>query len=444
MKKEKTKLSLKQKKGLAVVLGGILALGTCGCSRSVLNYQISESIGTLGEYDNNEPVETPKMQADREIEESEAAVEEARVQVLEEAAALAEGYWYEEAVSLLEETDSLAGDSRAEEAIAEYQSAYYALVIYDGDVLHLNFPNLVADTSLAFDGDSYAQTYSQNLITISEFEGILEQLYANDYILIDIHTLAEETDDGFGDITLTETTLTLPEGKKPLVLSVENLNYAIARAGDGIATRLVLDEDGEVAAVYTDSAGVSRTGAYDVVPVLEQFIEEHPDFSYQGARGIIGLSGEDGVFGYEIEEGSDGNYAENAQTVAQIAAKLKEDGWTFATEGYSYSYMSDLTYDALVSDITQWEDTVGELVGDCDTLIYPYGSEVEYTSEKSVWLTGAGYRYLVGLWASDDYLAVTQTYLRQTRRSITGYLLENYADYYTSFFNVSEILDDAR
>lgn len=424
---------------------GIAILGTGGCSRSVMNYQIAESIGTVGMYENNAPVETPKMQAERELEEAEAAVEEERLALLEQAETLAAGYWYEEAIALLSDSDLFTEeDDRAEAAIEEYQEAQNALVEYDGDVVHLNFPNLIADTSLAIDGDSYASTYSQNLITISEFQGILEQLYENGYILIDIHSLAEESNDGFGDVTLTAASLLLPSGKKPLVLSVENLNYASVRSGDGIATKLVLDEDGEVAASYVDANGVTKEGAYDVVPVLEQFIEEHPDFSWKGARGIIGLSGEEGAFGYEVEEDHDENWESNAQTVKQIAAKLLEDGWTFATEGYSYSYMNDMTYSQLEEDIIQWENTIGDLVGDCDTLIYPYGSEVEYESEKSAYLTSAGYCYLIGLWASDDYLSVNSTYLRQTRRSITGYLLENYASYYESFFNVSEILDSVR
>ncbi len=436
----------KGKRGiLAALAAGIAILGTGGCSRSMMNYQIAESIGTVGMYEDNAPVETPKMQAERELEEAEAAAEEERLALLSQAETLAAGYWYEEAVALLSDSDLFEeDDDRAGTAIEEYQEAQDALVEYDGTVVHLNFPNLIADTSLAIDGDSYSSTYSQNLITISEFQGILEQLYENGYILIDIHSLADESDGGFGDVTLTEASLLLPADKKPLVLSVENLNYASVRSGDGIATRLVLDEDGEVAASYVDANGVTKEGAYDVVPVLEQFIEEHPDFSLRGARGIIGLSGEEGAFGYEVEEDSDENWESNAQTVKQIAAKLLADGWTFATEGYSYSYMNDMTYSALVEDITQWEDTIGSLIGDCDTLIYPYGSEVEYESEKSAYLTSAGYCYLIGLWASDDYLSVNQTYLRQTRRSITGYLLENYASYYESFFNVSAILDSVR
>ncbi|MCD7735985.1 MAG: hypothetical protein LUI07_03315 [Lachnospiraceae bacterium] len=429
---------------VAALLAGIMILGASGCSRSMINYQIAESIGTVGEYENNEPVETPKMQAERELAEQEEALEQERTEILEQADLLAAGYWYEEAIALLEGTDSLAEDERAAEAVEEYQSAINSLEEYEGEVVHLNFPNLIADTSLAFDGDSYAQTYSQNLITISEFEGILSQLYENNYILVDIHDLAEETDDGFGDITLTEAALTLPEGKKPLVISVENLNYASVRVGDGVATKLVIDAEGEVAAVYTDADGVTQTGAYDVIPVLEDFLEENPGFSYRGARGIIGLSGKNGAFGYEIEEDSATDWESNADTVTQIAGKLREYGWTFASEGYSYSYMADMTYDELTEDIEQWESTIGSLIGDCDTLIFPYGSEVDYTSEKSVYLTGAGYRYLIGLWASENYLAVNQTYLRQTRRAVTGYILENYSEYFSSVFNVSEIIDAVR
>lgn len=48
---------------LAGLTGALLL--TAGCSRSTLNYQIAESIGTLGQFENNEPVETPQMQVER-------------------------------------------------------------------------------------------------------------------------------------------------------------------------------------------------------------------------------------------------------------------------------------------------------------------------------------------------------------------------------------------
>ena len=46
-----------------------LALGLGGCSRSQMNFQIAEAIGTAGMYENNEPVETPQMAEKRKAQE---------------------------------------------------------------------------------------------------------------------------------------------------------------------------------------------------------------------------------------------------------------------------------------------------------------------------------------------------------------------------------------
>ena len=90
----------KRKTGL-VLLAVIAMLAGSGCSRSVLNYQIAECIGTLGEYENNEPVETPKMEQERLQRESEEAKEAGILEYLEQAEVLAAGYQYEEAVASL-------------------------------------------------------------------------------------------------------------------------------------------------------------------------------------------------------------------------------------------------------------------------------------------------------------------------------------------------------
>ena len=236
----------------------------------------------------------------------------------------------------------------------------------------------------------------------------------------------------------------IPEGKKPFILSVENLDYSSIRNGDGVATKLALDQIGDVMASYTDEGGHDLLGAYDVVPALEQFIQEHPDFSYKGARGIISLSGVNGAFGYQVEEGKSADYEKNQETVKAIASKLVEDGWSFASAGYSYQYMGDFSYESLKEDITKWEQTVGTLIGTCDILMYPYGSEVDYTTEKAAFLINQGFRYLIGMWSEGDHLEVNSTYLRQTRRTITGYVLENYPSNFSTYFSTASIIDGAR
>lgn len=434
------------RRGILTILAAAASVTLLGgCSRSVLNYHIAECIGTLNQYENNEPVETPKMQAEREQRESEEALEKARTDALAEAEALALSYYYEEAIALLESTEVLEDDERAAEAVSQYQAKIDSLYEYEldkNDIGQLCFTNLIVDTTRAFDGDSYSQTYRENMITLTEFENILNTLYESGYVLVDLQNLAEETQSA-KDVLLTAKNPVLPQGKKPVVFSIENLTYASIANGDGLATRLDLDENGEVGAVYTDKDGHDLIGAYDVIPVLEQFIEEHPDFSYQGARGVISISGKDGAFGYQVEEDSDPNWEENAQTVKAIAAKLREDGWRFASAGYGYEWMGTLSYDQLKEDITKWQNTVGALIGECNALLYPYGSEVSYDTEKAVYLIGQGFRYLVGTWPEGDHIEVNETYLRQTRRMVIGYMLDEYISYFNPYFG-SGALDENR
>ena len=430
------------RRGILTILAAAASVTLLGgCSRSVLNYQIAECIGTLNQYENNEPVETPKMQAEREQRESEEALEKARTDALAQAESLALSYYYDEAIELLESTEVLKNDERAEEAVSQYQAkidSFYEYELDKNDIGHLCFTNLVVDTKRAFDSDAYSQVYRENMITLTEFENILNTLYESGYVLLDIQSLAEETQSA-KDVLMTAKNPVLPQGKKPLVISVENLTYSSMVNGDGVATRLALDSNGEVGAVYTDENGHDLIGAYDVVPVLEQFIEEHPDFSYQGARGVISLSGADGAFGYLVEEDSEPNWEENQDTVKAIAQKLREDGWRFASAGYSYQYMGDMSYDTLKEDITKWQTNIGSLIGECNVLMYPYGSEVSYETEKAVFLIGQGFRYLVGVWPVGDHIEVNDTYLRQTRRMVTGYVLNNYPSYYSPYFGAGAI-----
>ena len=176
--------------------------------------------------------------------------------------------------------------------------------------------------------------YRQNMITATEFENILQALYDSNYILIDIHSLANETASG-SSVTMSAQAPTVPEGKKPMILSVDNLSYSSMRNGDGVATSLTVGADGKVDAVYTDADGHDQKGDYDVIPVLEAFIGRYLVLSFQGARGIVSVAGARGVFGYTI----DGDNADNQKAVKEIAAALKDQGWTIASSGYSYEYM---------------------------------------------------------------------------------------------------------
>jgi hypothetical protein len=71
------------------------------------------------------------------------------------------------------------------------------------------------------------------------------------------------------------------------VLSVDDLNYYTYMRENGNVFRLVLDDKGEVAAYSRTSEGQGLvTRENEIVPILDDFVKLHPDFSWHGARGL--------------------------------------------------------------------------------------------------------------------------------------------------------------
>ncbi|MFR8171079.1 MAG: hypothetical protein ACLU9Q_09690 [Marvinbryantia sp.] len=426
------------KRSISVFLLMMTLFVMTGCSRATMNAQIAESIGTLGQYENNEPVETPKMKAQREIQEQKEAAEEDVTGHLNTAARLAASYDYTAALEEIAKiSEEHAEDDRVISAKIEYQRLLGQMVEYGGDVAHFSVKTLVADPSRAFDGDDMSSYYNNWTLTVDEFKAILQSLYDRGYVLMDVHEKVVDIQNEDGTTSFAVNTPSVPEGKTPMVLSFTEANYYDYQQGDGFAGRLVLDENGNVMNEYTDASGQTLIGAYDVIPIVDEFVEEHPDFSLRGAKGIVSVTGYEGVFGYGIETG--------ASTIAAIADRLKETGWEIACQGFSDNTMeSDLDLDELEGDLDTWSSKIGSLVGDTDLLIYPYGEEVTAGTAKQELLLEKGYQFFFSIWTTADFIEVQPDYVRQTRRTLDGYDLYMYADYLTDFFDVDEIFDKTR
>ena len=133
-------------------------------------------------------------------------------------------------------------------------------------------------------------SYNKNFVTTGEFSKILNQLYTNGYVLVDFDSFIAANTDLDGNQKFMVDSILLPEGKKPVMLTETMVNYfeymvdsdgdhkADAK-GDGFANKLVVDGNGDIKAEYIDAAGQTLVGNYDFVPILEDFIEQHPDFS---------------------------------------------------------------------------------------------------------------------------------------------------------------------
>ncbi len=315
---------------------------------------------------------------------------------------------------------------------------------------------LIADPEQAFSVDN-RKTVAPYRLTAGEFSRILEQLYANDYMLIDVHFMAGLTNPQ----EITQNHMMLPKGKKPLIIIVEDVNYSGLMLRKGLNNRLLLNEQNQVVSESFDKAEESVISRdREAVGILDAFVETHPDFSFDGAKGIISFSGYETVMGYVTSDDqlNEHNKALNAmglaspgisaqamqqnqETVKRIMNRLKETGWSIASSTYGFVNAKDLSQGEIEADTQKWLDQVGNMAGFSDILVYPNGSFINGKDPRSVYLKNQGFRIFFGI-GSTAYYAFGENYLYLDRAIINGDTLGN-ADY-QRFFDGAVVRDPAR
>ena len=394
-------------------------------------------------------------------------------QLIDQADRLAKGYDYDKAMELLSQDPSIQSDPRISEALASFQSQKDSLVAADvKNVTHVFFHSLIMDTSKAFDGDSRMEGYNSVMTTKDEFLKILDALYNDGYVLVRIHDIAYETTDENGNPAFTWGTIMLPEGKKPIVMSQDDVCYYPYMDGDGFASKIVVGEDGRPTCEMKMDDGSISTGSYDMIPLLNDFIDEHPDFSYRGARAVIALTGYQGILGYRTASNySDSpTYEADREQAAKVAQALRDNGWELASHSFGHLKLgvSDnpeksfngfaIEDERFRHDTDRWEAEVESLIGPTDIILYPFGNDIAdfhaYTEDnpRFKYLESKGFRYFCNVDASTPYWMQKGTsYFRMARRNLDGYRL--YQDTIqedpakkrlSDLFDARDIFDSAR
>jgi len=384
--------------------------------------------------------------------------EQDRIELVAKADRLAMSYDYDSAIELIKGYTGTQGGYAVfptlMSAIAGYEATKSTLVLYGGSYdsvtqfNHIFFHTLIADNSKAFDGDSRQKGYNMYMTTILEFKNIMQKMYDDGYILVSIHDIAKQVKAEDGTLEFVEEKIYLPKGKKPFVLSQDDVNYYAYMDGDGFASRFVIDENGRPSTEMIMEDGTTSIGDYDLVPVLETFIAEHPDFSYKGARGIIALTGYEGTLGYRTNDITSPTYEQDKKTVKQIAKVLKEWGWEFASHSYGHRNMLTYGYKFLIQDTDRWMKEVGSLIGPTDIYVYPYGIDIEtsmatYSSDKYKYLKKLGFNYLCGVYKA-PWIQIKDDYIRMTRRPLDGQAMLQFPERLTDLFDLSTIIDASR
>ena len=376
------------------------------------------------------------------------------IPVLTQAQLLAAGYDYDGAIALLEGIGTQ--DSSVLDAIEDYKSRKAQCVPVDVTrIPHVFFHSLINDDR-AFNAELVgADRVRQNnaaMTTTVEFDAMIQKMYDAGYVMVGLDDMCIKTTDENGVVHIAKNdSLLLPPDKKAFVLSIDDLSYyhSYGIGTQGYATRMLVDENGKPKCEYTNEEGVTSIGDYDVVPRIDTFIEEHPDFSYRGARGTVAMTGYNGVFGYRtnnyykdindphldpdqiqwLQEHPDFSWEEDCARAKAVADAMKAEGWTFASHTYGHLNAEGADLARLQADHERWVTVNEPILGKVDKIIFAFGADIggvgEYTdyNEKFQYFKSQGMNIFCNVDGNIGWTEFGDLYMRTGRVALDGFTM---------------------
>ena len=430
------------RKRIACVTAAILSisLGVSGCGLIPFEQDIpflssrAENVETekkteqqtIDEQDADTEKSTEDTQQDDGLNEGEQTdnedteeADEKQENPMEQAALMAVQYDYDGAIELLKSQPDYESNTDMQSAVSDYENTKATCTEYPLEqITHVFFHTLIKDTARAFDGDSDSNGYNQYMTTIDEFNKIIQSMYDKGYVMVSPHDMAVINEDG----TMSRGSIMLPPGKIPFVLSQDDVSYYHYMDGDGFASKLVVDSNGDVKNEYIEDDGSVSTGDYDMVPLIDTFVKEHPDF----------------------------NYKQEVKNAKKVAKAMKAEGWEFASHTWGHKDVAATSLDDLKRDDKKWKKYVAPILGETDMIIFAFGADIgswegySADNEKYEFYKSQGYRYFCNVDSSQYFVQITDDYFRQGRRNLDGYRMYYNPEMLSDLFDVSEVWDSSR
>jgi len=307
---------------------------------------------------------------------------------------------------------------------------------YNGEVEHLSFNTLIAFPEKALDSKNNLNTkYDEDKITPYEFNKILNQLYQNNYILIKISDLYE-----IDNNKIIKKNLKLPKNKKPLLLSFDNVNYKSNYQNLGEIDKIIIDRNNNLA-TYTTKKSIQDRIQYDneFIVILENFLLSHKDFSHNNARGIIFLTGNNGILGYNTSHKNASNKFESKR-VLEVIKKLKSLGWDFGCNNYSYTLESNINDIEFAKELNLWNKEIRTLIGETPLYAYPYGYHNHDNTTKQELLQANGFKiFFTNSTTHNNKIFKDSIFLN--RKFVGGKTLRENSDSFVHLFNCYSVYD---
>lgn len=386
-------------------------------------------------------------------------------------------YDYDKAISIIKEYGEKEYEGGYEEkvelmdAVTSYETEKASCQPYPIDkITHIFFHVMIQSPEEAFGEDSQMPDgLNQYMATMEELDKVINSMYEKGYVLVSLSDVAPATTDENGNTVFTEGEIMLPPGKKAFVLSQDDVCYYHSYEHSGMAEKLVLDENGDVKTQYIDADGNVEIGVHDMVPYIDEFIDKHPDFSYRGAKGILALTGYNGILGYRtdptynetkdrdhhqqkwLDAHPDFDYEKECEEAKKVAKALKADGWEFASHSWGHMWQTRISHEAFDIDAKKWMERVAPLIGGTNIWIYSNGEDVDSPGYEPRFetLREYGFQYFCPVNSNLYSTEIKEDYVKQGRRNIDGYrmyydMIDDSRDRLSDLFDVNEVFDQKR
>lgn len=299
---------------------------------------------------------------------------------------------------------------------------------YTGEIEILSFETLMSFPEKALsENNSYSTLYDETKITTQEFQNILSQLYENNYVIVDIYDIIDRE-------TLTKKQLYLPTNKKPIILTFDNVSYKSNYQNLGQIDKIIIDRNNNLAS-YTTKKSIQDRIQYnnEFMLILENFINTHKDFSLNNARGIIFFSGENGILGYNTNNKNTSSKYEKKRVI-EVIKKLKNLGWKFGANNYSYTDENLKNNMELAKDLSLWNNEIKSIVGDTKLYSFSCPDSNNLSHEKLELLIANGYKIFFENNTSSSTILSKDICFVKTKR-VCGNSLRNHAYIFENLFN---------
>lgn len=264
----------------------------------------------------------------------------------------------------------------------DYPSVNFDFYKFEGNIENFFTHQIINRPDLAFNKENkYRFNFYRDCVTFTEFERFLNEMYKNNYVLVDIYDCYKVID---GKVTKKD--LYLPKTKKPFILSFDDMSFDTRNKG--MSDKLILDSNGNIA-TFTKNNKIQVEYNKEAIPILENFIESHKDFSFNGARGIICPTGYNGILGYRINKENEG-YKSEREKIKPLISKLKNLGYRFASHTFNHIQVGNVSLDTLKKDCFRYYDEIIPVIGETNILSFPCGS-FTFNESKVKLLNSYGY-----------------------------------------------------